>query len=437
MPVALEQKLRFGLCSAALMAFSVLLRASPAVAQETIEVGETGFGVKRPVLASACPNGCPWGEIGDFVSEAMQPFGYEVIQCRNCNRALGPPLVANASHPPELTGEDLYVGTTTRVNAPVDFGITNSGRLFWAFAGLYNYATDGPYGNLRLIAKIEDPSYLLVAVKADSGITDLSQIAEQRLPVIIVGGGSPISQPVLDYYGLTREAVTSWGGSFQNATILGQLPDPAFDVVITENGSSANNPESSYWTKFSQLHDLRFLDIPEPVLEQLGNDETLGVKRVVVKWGLLRGIDRPIPTVARTGHVVFARDDAPEQAAYDTAKAIDQHRTALKWYIRPYSYESRSVWENLGVPLHPGAERYYREAGYMPASAPGSRACDPAASDDGGCAVGGRTSQESVRLLVPALVVMLLAWRRRREGRQGAHAARKHRLRENDDHWAF
>lgn len=33
--------------------------------QETIQVGETGFGVKRPVMAATCENGCPWGEIGD------------------------------------------------------------------------------------------------------------------------------------------------------------------------------------------------------------------------------------------------------------------------------------------------------------------------------------------------------------------------------------
>ncbi len=31
---------------------------------KTLSVGETGFDVKRPVLASACPNGCPWGELG-------------------------------------------------------------------------------------------------------------------------------------------------------------------------------------------------------------------------------------------------------------------------------------------------------------------------------------------------------------------------------------
>jgi hypothetical protein len=207
----------------ALAWLSVLaLRETPSGAQEagaqdagpqgTVDVGKTGFDVKKPVLASACEHGCPWGELGDFLTDAMQPLGYAVILCRNCNRDQGPPLVAQASYPPPLGFMDTFVGTTTRVDAPVDFGITESGLLAWAYDGRNSYAQSGPFRNLRLIARLEDPTYLLVAVKADSGITDLSQIAQRQMPVTILGGDSPIAKPVLDSYGLTPSAVTSWGG---------------------------------------------------------------------------------------------------------------------------------------------------------------------------------------------------------------------------------
>src|SRR5579884_595397 len=310
--------------------------AQDAAPQGTIEVGKTGFDVKRPVLASACEDGCPWGELGDFLTDAMKDLGYDVVQCRNCNQDKGPPLVSTASRPPELGVADTFVGTTTRVDAPVDFGITESGLLSWAYAGLYNYARSGPFSgsyagpftNLRLIAKVEDPTYLLVAVKADSPITDLSQIAQQQMAVTIIGGDSPIAKPVLDHYGITTSALASWGGATQNAIVAGQLDDPQFDVVVSELGSQCNNPESALWEKISQKHDLRFLDIAPAVLDQLASDKTLGVQKVTVKWGFLRGVDRPITTVARSGHVVFARADAPEQAAYDVAKAIDRHRDA-------------------------------------------------------------------------------------------------------------
>jgi TRAP-type uncharacterized transport system substrate-binding protein len=380
----------------------------------TLEVGKTGFDAKRPVLASACEHGCPWGELGDFLTAAMQPLGYDVIQCRNCNKDQGPPIVSKAKHPPALTAADIFVGTTTRVDAPVDFGITEAGFLAWAYHGLYDYAAKGPYAtgsagpfsNLRLIAKIEDETYLLVAVKTSSGITDLSQIAEQHMAVTILGGGTPISQPVLDHYGLTQSAVTSWGGSYQNAIVAGQIDNPAFDVIVSEIASPANNPESEIWPKVSQLNALTFLDIPSAVLDQLANDPTLGLTRVTAKWGLLRGIDRPIATVGRSGHAVFCRDDTPDQAAYDVAKAIDQERAELRWYIRPYSYDSRTVWRDLDVPLHPGAQRYYQEVGYM--TAPPSPA--------GGCAVGGSNAADCAVCALVAGLGSLFARKRRRFG---------------------
>lgn len=333
---------------------------APAEIGKTIDVGRTGFAINRPVLAAACPNGCPWGELGDFVRESLQPFGYDVVLCRNCNRAEGPRLVSTAAVPPPLVASDLRVGTTERVNAPVDFGITESGILADAYDGRGAPGPDGGYRNLRLIAKIEDPTYLLVAVKRSSGITDLAQVRDRRLPVKILSTGRS-SQMVLDDYGLTRQAVTSWGGSVGNA--MGAPADVEFDIIASDLASPANNPESAFWTTLSQKHDLYFLTLPEGLLQRLAADGR--VERVTAKWGLLRGVDRPIPTVARSGEAVFARADTPEQAAYDIARAIDEHRAALRWYIRPYASDPRTVTKNFSVPLHPGAERYYRAAGYL------------------------------------------------------------------------
>ena len=64
---------------------------------------------------------------------------------------------------------------------------------------------------------------------------------------------------------------------------------------------------------------------------------------------------------------MFGRADMPDAVAYDIARAVDRNRAALKWYVRPYSYDPETAWRDPVVPLHPGAERYYREKGYIPA----------------------------------------------------------------------
>lgn len=343
------------------LALAGVAAAQQAELGRTVDPGPTGWEVKRPVIAAACPNACPWGELGQFVQESMRLIGYDPILCLNCNRAEGPRVVAKAAFPPPLSAQDLRIGSTERVNARVDFGITEPGILASAYRGTGGYAADGPYRNLRLIARIEDPYPLLVAVKAESGITDLAQIAQRRMPVRILSSGA-MASTVLDYYGLTRQAVTGFGGAIGPA--MGATAESEFDVLISDLGTHALNPESAYWVPLSQRYDLRFLELPEPLIEELLRQE--GAERVTLRWGFLRGVDRPIRTVGKSGEAVFARDDTPEAAAYDIARAIDENRLALRWFIRPYSYDSRTVARAFEIPLHPGAERYYREKGYLP-----------------------------------------------------------------------
>ncbi|MGD8781102.1 MAG: TAXI family TRAP transporter solute-binding subunit [Ignavibacteria bacterium] len=328
-------------------------------AQENIDVGKTGWDVKRPVMAAACDNGCPWGELGDFVKEAMVPYGYSVILCRNCNRWYGPRLVSENDYPPPLDEVNLHDGVNVRVDAPVDFGVTSCAML----SNAYNkkLVGQGPFTNLRLIAKIEDPFYYLIAVKKESGIKDLANIKKQKIPVRIIGMESNM-EIILKYYGITADDIKSWGGRMQVSHEEAMNGD--FDIIAGFLASPAMNPESSYWTTLSQKFDLYFLELPEGLLKLIA-EQNVDAEFVEVQNSLLRGINRRIKTLGRSGEAIFARDDTPEQAAYDLAKAIDENHGALKWFIRVYTYDLNTVWQNFGVPLHPGAEKYYKEIGYM------------------------------------------------------------------------
>jgi len=328
-------------------------------AQEDIDVGKTGWAIKRPLMAAACDRGCPWGELGDFVKESMKPFGYSVILCRNCNRTYGPGLVSNHEYPPSLDEINLEDGVNVRVDAPVDFGVTSSAMLSAAYKA--TLAGKGPYKNLRLIAKIEDPFYYLIAVKKESGIKDFTRIKQQHLPIRIMGADANMMS-ILKYYGMTADSIKAWGG--KTGISNSEAKKGEFDMIAGFLASPALNPESSIWTTLSQQFDLYFLELPEDLLKQIVK-QNVDAEVVEVRHSLLRGVDRRIKTLGRSGEAVFARDDIPEQAAYDLAKAMDENHGALKWFIRVYTYDQKTVWQNFGVPLHPGAERYYREVGYI------------------------------------------------------------------------
>lgn len=337
------------------------LAQTPANDERWEDVGVTGFQTKRLVLASACPEACPWGELGEFVRDAAAPAGYEIILCRNCNRMEGPRVVGRADYPPQLVEDDIRHGTTTRVKARIDFGITEASMMKWAYEGKYIYAKDGPYPNLRLLARIEDPTYLLVAVKPELGISSLAEIRDRKLPVRILTTMQPTEAPVLEYYGLDKANLESWGGAIVMPKDV--TADTQFDVVISSLASPANNPESSFWTTVTTAHKLHFLELPQDLRDRMVRD--FDMVHTKARWGVLRGVDREIASVGRSGEVVFSRDDMPNDIAYALAKAVDENRRELKWFVRPYSIDPLTIGNGNGVPLHPGAEHYYREMGYM------------------------------------------------------------------------
>src|SRR5438034_228812 len=86
------------------------------------------------------------------------------------NKKMPPPLPNPGSPPP---------GVSPPPNGPIDFGVTTPNFLWWAYQGSHHFVTDGAQKNLRLIGLIQNPMYLFVAAKAESGITDLSQIKER------------------------------------------------------------------------------------------------------------------------------------------------------------------------------------------------------------------------------------------------------------------
>ena len=320
-----------------------------------------GIAAKRPIFGGACP-ACPWGAMADVVKAAMKPYGYDVQICYYCaGSARAARLMAAASNatPPQTPVPDAL----PTPEGKLDFGATGTELLQYAYLGIHDFARDkeGPRKNLRLIARIQTPSYFMVAVDAKSDLTDLRQIAERRLPVHFIARGGidePINKAFLDYYGLSDERIKSFGGTTAGRYARGTKAD-----VIVGWAALVGAPEYAVWYEASQAQDLRYLDIPADLRAALA--KAFYVQEVAAPPGLLRGVFRRIPTVARDGTAVYGRDDMPDDFAYAVAKALDEQKGELQWSDMPFSYNEKTVWQNWDVPLHPGAARYYRQRGYM------------------------------------------------------------------------
>jgi TRAP-type uncharacterized transport system substrate-binding protein len=326
---------------------------------------ENSVANKRPIMSAACKT-CIWGPIAELTKEALAPFGYDVQVCYNCNRSLSVPVVAENRETPPLNEWDIRLGDPEPPKGKVDFGVTNSHGLWYAYTGSQGTYRGRPQTQLRLIAYIEDPHFLQVAVKRGSGISDLKDIAAKKMGVTILADRTPLVPPMLDYYGLTREKLESWGGALKEGFYEDDAPNREgdFDIVITAHGGLANNIENDHLYELSQKNDLVFIDLAPDLMKTMA--EKFQLEYATLPIGLLKGMDRKMTTLVRNGQSVYTREDVAEDFAYTTAKALDKSRGKFKYLNRPYFYDSNTVWKGIGgVPLHKGAERYYREAGYL------------------------------------------------------------------------
>jgi TRAP-type uncharacterized transport system substrate-binding protein len=66
----------------------------------------------------------------------------------------------------------------------------------------------------------------------------------------------------------------------------------------------------------------------------------------------------------RPNHLIYTRDDSPDDFAYLVAKALDEHRQLFQVQLEPWYYDPDGGGQQ-GDSDTPGAMKYYRERGYV------------------------------------------------------------------------
>jgi TRAP-type uncharacterized transport system substrate-binding protein len=319
---------------------------------------------KTPVFAGAC-KACPWGILAKVTADALSFYGYRTTICWVCWSTFGSREMGDKTKPVMPPGAELE--TPEYIEPPPDavpdISATSESNLIDAWNGTGAYARDGPRHNYRVIAVITTSTYMLAAASRKSGITNLGQIRNRAEPTWIVGS----NQIIFDYYGIKLEDLKARGGGIMPPVGTGAArvtrEKRASGDVFIGTGLLANTPEQRSWYEASQLNDLVFLDFEEPLIARLARQP--GYERATVPLALFRGVNRPIPTVMRPNHLIYVRDEAPDDFAYAVAKALDEHRQLFQLQLEPWYYDPQTVAVSKVIPMHPGAMKYYRQRGYI------------------------------------------------------------------------
>jgi TRAP transporter TAXI family solute receptor len=212
--------------------------------------------------------------------------------------------------------------------------------------------------NLRYVLSLF-PHKTHVVVPADSGIDDFTDLRGRHINVGPRGLLSEdIARRILDGYGMSYDEMASVQNlSFSDSVV--QMKDGRLDALFWTSPAPF-----AVLTDLAQSRDIRILTIPERHIARL-TAENGGLSRATIRAGSYTGVDYDVITV-ESALVLIAGRDAPDDLVYAAAKVVAENLPELK-QISPYlaDIEPASLFRDFGVPAHPAAERYFREAGLL------------------------------------------------------------------------
>ncbi len=252
-----------------------------------------------------------------------------------------------------------------------EIALSNMASAVWASEGNESVYEGMSAPDIRaLVGGLNDVYVGAMARKAFTdqlGTTDLAEIMGSGEPVRVlmkpVGSSAvPVAQMIFEGLGTSADLIKANGGDIiqvDTGQIADQMRNGNADIYI--DTMIKGHPTI---TEVALTADVVFLDVPAPAMEVLEQN------------GLTPGSYGPewykgqseATAGANLGTVLIASASLDEETAYQVTKAIIENAEQLKASHGAWSgFDPKTAMlpENVGIELHPGALRYYREAGLM------------------------------------------------------------------------
>ena len=214
-----------------------------------------------------------------------------------------------------------------------------------------------PLKKLRAIAGTY-PNYIQIVASKESGITSLADLKGKRISV-----GAPKSGTELNARAIFKAA----GLSYEDMGKVEYLPF-AESVELIKNRQLDATLQSSGLGQAS-IRDLAstmpvsFVAIPAEVVAKIGNNAYLPA---TIPAGTYDGQDADVPTAAIV-NILVTREGVSDELAYQMTKQLfDNLPRLITAHAAAKDISLDKATKNLPIPLHPGAERFYKEKGLLP-----------------------------------------------------------------------
>ena len=257
----------------------------------------------------------------------------------------------------ESTGGSIYNINTIRAGE-LEFGVAQSDWQYHAYNGTSKFADQGAFSDLRAVFSVH-PEPVTVIARDDSSINTLVDAKGKRLNIGNAGSGTRGTWEVL-------EAALGWersdlklAGEMKSAETGQAMCDGKLDAYFWLVGHPSALTQETLATCASHL-----VHVDGPAIDKLVADNSY-YRKATIPAGMYNN-DEDINTFG-VGATFVSSASVSDEVVYTVVKAVFENFDDFKKLHPAFNNlnEAEMISDSLSAPLHPGAEKYYKERGWM------------------------------------------------------------------------
>ncbi|NNE88044.1 MAG: TAXI family TRAP transporter solute-binding subunit [Silicimonas sp.] len=253
-------------------------------------------------------------------------------------------------------------GSIANINAikagDMDMGVAQSDWQFHAFNGSSQFEGD-KFDNLRAVFSVHGEPFTVVA-RADSDIGNFDDLFGKRVNVGNPGSGQRATMDVV---------LGAMGKSSDDFALASELKPAEQSAALGDNKVDAiiytvGHPNGSIQEATSTV-DAKLVNVTGEAIDKLVGDNPYYAK-AVIPGGLYKGNDEDTQTFGVKATFVTSAD-VDDDVVYTVVQAVFENFDRFKGLHPAFATlkEEEMIADGLSAPLHPGAEKYYRERGWI------------------------------------------------------------------------
>ena len=249
---------------------------------------------------------------------------------------------------------------TLLINGETNMGSIQSNIIMDAYTGKNAYEGN-PQSQLRVLAPLTSATYHILARK-DANINCLADSKGKRVCTFPAGSGNMTTLQLLySAIGMTFDDVV--GSNVALTESIEALKNGSLDMTIV----FGQYPNSTIMDALAGSNDLTVVPFSEEEIAKISAANTW-IMPETIPAGTYDGQTAELKTLTHNGFICIT-EDFPEEDAYALVKTMYSN---LDWLYETYAALNCTATQNpigaaksIGVPLHPGAERAFKDLGLL------------------------------------------------------------------------